>query len=764
MRAKAATEEVVRTCCAHNCGGRSVLDCTVRNGRLVKVEPGPAADPNYSGACVRCLALPKWVYSPDRLQHPLRRVGARGEGRFERCTWDEALDTIAERFKAIKQEHGPGSIGFARSSGLPRIGAYTRLADLLQASNLYGGVDMAVHMGLNSTFGDKGMFGQITNEWTDLPNADLIMVWGHNPAETGMTLFRLMLDAQASGSRLVVIDPRFSATAMHADWWVSPRPGSDTALVLGMLHVVIEEGLIDRKFALTHTVAPLLVRLDTGRYLRESDVISGGSDRGYQVWDAAAGAPRPAGAGAIPTLDGEYQVAGVPVKTAYRMLRELAAAYPPERVAAVTGVAAADVRDLGRAYGQARAATIDFGYGVDRYYHADLLTRAAAALASLTGNLGRPGAGVGVGSHTGGARTAALGPEGSPLPSWAGSTGVPRIAVGQRPLPVRALFIAGDELNQRVADQNRAIAWAQTLDFVVVVDHFMQTSAQWADIVLPASTFLESTHELVDVQTNRNSLMLKRRVIEPLFESRPDFDIERDLAVRLGFGEHYQDAPETIIARQIEESPDPALAGISLERLLEANGNLRLGVPEDPNVQYDTLRFTTPTGRAEFYREDLVPFGEALPVYKDGYEASPDHPLARRYPLVFSQTHARQRAHSTFATHPWFLELWPEPVLELHPDDAAARSLTNGDLAMVYNDRGHMVVKVAINPDYPTGLCNITQGWKAGQYRSGHLQGLTNGAINPAHEAVWGHANMPLNDTRVEVCRVTPEEAANGNP
>ncbi len=750
-RGQATQTRTVRTTCAHNCGGRAVLDCTVRDGKLVKVETGPHPDSRYTAACVRCLAIPKWVYSPERLQHPLKRVGERGEGKFERISWGEAIETIATRLKAVHDRHGPGSVAFTRSSGIARVGGYARIASLLQASNLYGGVDMAVHMGLNAMFGNRGMFGQNTNEWTDLPNAEMIISWGHNPAETSMTTFQLMLDAQAAGSQLVVVDPRYSPTAQHADWWLAVRPGSDTALLLSMVYVVLAEDLIDREFTMRHSVAPLLVRLDNQKYLREADLVEGGSATRYVVWDANAQAPSNVEDAASPALEGAFTVNGIPVKTAFQLLREMVADYAPDKTASLTGIAASEVRDLAIQYAKARTATISFGYGCDRYYHADLVTRAAGTLAVLTGNVGKPGACVGVVGNSAGARDAKLAQGGPTLPDWAKGTGVPRSKLGNEPLPIRALFMAGDELNQRVADQNRLLKWFQELDFLVVADHFWQTSAHWADIVLPASTFLESNYDLVDVQTNRNSLLLKRKVIDPLYESKTDFEIEQLLGRCMGYGEYFQDTPEDIIRQQIEESTDPGLTGITLADVLAAGGNMRLHVPESPRIHYADLTFGTATGRAEFYIEKLAPFGEALPVYKDDYEASPRHQLARKYPLVLIQTHARQRAHSSFSNSPWLLEIWPEPVVEMNSEDGAARGLKTGDVVEVFNDRGSVTLKVLLTQDYPSGLCNISQGWKAAQYRAGHMQGLTNGAVNPAQNYLWGQANMPLDDTRVEI-------------
>jgi molybdopterin-containing oxidoreductase family molybdopterin binding subunit len=601
---------------------------------------------------------------------------------------------------------------------------------------------MAVHMGLNNTLGFKGMFSQHANEWTDRPRSRLILVWGHNPAETAMTSMKFLLDARDAGARLVVIDPRYSATAMHANWWVAPRPGSDLPLALGLLHVLIAEALIDRRFTLEHTCAPFLVRSDDGRFLRVGDSIA--------VWDEAAQAAVGLDQALSPALEGRFEVAGVQVATAFTLLSEMVAEHPPERTAALTGLSVEDVVDLARAYARETPALIGFGYGVDRYRHGELVTRVAATMALLTGNIGKPGAGVGVQSHGQGFKEAQFGP-GPALPGWARTESIPNIEVGRRPLPVRALFCQGDWLNQRMANMNAALEYLQMLEFVVTADHFWQTTAQWSDILLPASTFLESVSPVRDAAIVGNSVLLRRKVLDPVGLSKPDVEIERELAERLGLGEWFRESPEDIVRRQIDGSRDPAFAGVDYDRLLAAGGGLRLDVPGEPNVQYDALRFATASGRGEFYVEALADLGEALPVFVPDHEAQPDHPLARRYPLVLVQTHARQRAHSTFYNVGWALEVWPEPVLEMNPEDAAARGLATGDLGEAFNDRGRVVAKVVGNPDFPPGMCNVTEGWKQHQYVAGNVQELTNNEINPAQTKLWGHANIPFFDTRVEV-------------
>ncbi|GMV85730.1 MAG: hypothetical protein AMXMBFR80_15850 [Dehalococcoidia bacterium] len=789
IAAVAGDEKVISTYCPPNCGGRCVLDCTVRDGRFVKVEPGQHPDPRYTAICVRGLTHPQRVYSPDRIKYPMKRVGERGEGKFERISWEEALDTIAAKLKEASESYEPGSIVFTGTSGGSTTD-YGRLAALLKVGLLNGymaskdratGIDIGNVQGMILTYGlDFGNFFSDANEWTDRANARLVIIWGNNPAETAMTSMRFLFDAQAAGTKVVVVDPRYSATAMHADWWVHPRPGTDPALAWGMISVIIDEGLVDEEFVLAHTIGPMLIRQTDGKYvqtplpeemtaippqvlaaaLAADPGLAGAFAASYMVWDRAQGKAVPQFEAQDPALTGDYVVDGVPVKTGYQMLKEMAAEYTPEKVEEITGVRAEEVRELGRLYGTLKPSTIGMGFGIDRQWASHTVGRLLGTLGGLTGNIGKPGASVGIASHGAGYHSAALGPDGrKPLPEGAGRT----MKVGVQP---RVIFSQGDFMNQYYADMNWTKELAKGLDFIVTADHFWQTSGLWSDIVLPVCTFLEAETDLVDIMSNRNAVILKRKVIDPLWESKSDAQIERELAERLGWGEYFQEKPDDVIRSQIEGSQDPRMEGITFEKVV-ADGGARLAVPLTPNVQNVALKFNTPTGRIQWYTEELIPFGEALPVYKDEFEASPNHPLAGKYPLVYTQAHARQRAHSTYFNSAWTLEIWPEPILEINPGDAEARGIATGDYVEAFNDRGRAVARAVLNPDYPPGLCNITEGWKQQQFKAGHFQELTNPATNPSYSvlfdlygmffpafAMFGMSNVSFGNTRVEVRKV----------
>lgn len=753
IAAVAGDEKVISTYCPPNCGGRCRLMATVRDGRLVKVEPGEFPDPRYTAICVRGLTWPQRVYSPSRLKFPMKRVGERGEGKFERISWDEALNTIATRIKESRDKNGPGSVAidYARLNALVGGNSYDAY---WKANGRSTGIDLSIGIGQMAVFGPvPGGFYSAdlsVNEWTDRPNARLQIIVGNNPAHTSMTSFRFLLDAQASGTKLVVIDPWHSATTIHADMWVRPHHGTDTALFLGMLNVLIERGLVDTAAALQYSSGPLLVRLDTKKYLREADIKPGGSDKKFVVWDLATESASVDGDAAQPALEGAYRVDGISTKTAYQLLKERAAEYPPEKVEQITGVPAAELNELAVMYGTLKPSTLGLGYGIDQSFHGGAASRLAAILAVLTDNWGKPGASVGIHSHGIGYWGATLGSGGEvPLPAEAKAKPDPKTAI-------KVAVITRDPMNNRYTDLNAFKEYVKGMDFVVNVEQYWGTTSLWSDIILPACTFFESPTELVAVEANRNSLLLESKAIEPMWESKPDWQIEKELAERLGFGQYFEHTPDQTIPSRVETSKDPAMEGITMAKLREA-GALRLNVPEKSRISkesYRTKPFPTATGRAEIYSEALLPIGEELPIFKDDFEASPNHPLAKKYPLVFNTHHAVQRAHSTYYDSAWLLEIWPEPILEINPVDAEARGLKTGDYAEAFNDRGHAVAKVVVNPDSPPGLCNIQHGWKQQQYRAGHHQELTNPKPNPADVIIGGTANIAFQDSRCEVRKV----------
>ena len=732
-------ETIVRTACPAHCPGNACgMLAHVRDGRVVKLEPAPFPDNSYTRICQKGLSSLQVLYHPDRLQYPLRRVGERGEGKWERLSWDEALDYVAEKLKDVAERYGSRSVAWVMGgpgSGTTKFGAYIRLAGCFQGTRVstWGYGDAADACGTTPTFGAH----RLGNFIASFDEPRLNICWGTNPGESTPFLMRSLLDDKEKGVPLVVIDPMFTITASKADEFLGIRPGTDTALALGMMHQVLEDGLEDREFLARYTVGPFLVRQDNGRYLRGRDLGPDGADE-YMVWDADAGQPRPAASLASPAIDGSYVAGGIAVKPAFQMLAELIREYPPARAAEITGVAEDRIVRLARVCATQRPVAIHTNMGLGRTYHGDTSFRAIGMLAALVGNIRLPGGG--------GHRLveynwgAFLNPRpGQPSYSRMGILGMYDAIAKGKPYPVRAVWFALINFINQCTDNNRILnEIIPSLDFIVVADMFMTTSARYADVVLPVCSFLEFTDM---VNGPFPYIQLQRQVIPPLYESKSDVQILRELAPRLGFGEYFKSEEEFIdlLLEPVE--------GVNVQTLKE--GPALLPVMSRPAGPAVTPRFRTPSGRIEFYVEKLLPFGEALPVYKEPLESSRSR-LAGKYPLSLIQVHSKFHVHSSFLKSTWLRELEPEPVLEMNPADAGQRNIQDGDVVEVFNDRGRARLSARLNPGVQPGVVNLAHGWWPADFKAGDLNALTNSEINPVHEVAY-EPNMAMNDNLVEV-------------
>ncbi len=737
-------EQVIRTACPAHCGGNACgILAHVRGGRVTKLEPADFPDARLRRICLKGLSSMQLLYHPDRLRYPLKRVGQRGEGKWQRISWDEALDTIADKLNKIAEKYGPKSVGFVLGgpgAGTVKFGAYTRFASLFQGTRVstWGYGDSAAPCANIAMFGAHyaGTF------LAGSDNPKLIIIWGTNPGEAAPFKMRDLLDEKEKGAKLVVIDPVFTTTASKADEYIGIRPGTDAALALGMMNVIMHDGLQDEGFIRSHTVGPFLVRSDNGRFLREGDAISGGADK-YMVWHAAASQALPSDSPQVsPSLRGVYRVNGIECQPAFQLLAELIAQYPPEKAAEITDVPADTIERLARAYATNKPANIRTDNGLARTYHGDLTFRAVCTLATLTGSITLPSQADN--------RNLVLnwGPflKADPNKSYS-RMGIlnmyPAILEG-KPYPIRAVWFAFINFINQCANSYKIInELIPKLDFIISTELFMTTTAQYADIVLPVCTFLEFS-DIVRGPTSY--LQLQQKVIEPLYESRSDMNILTELAKRMGF-EGYFDKTEEEFADLLLASGHPSVDGITVDRLKEGPAKANV-LPAMPSAK---ARFRTPSGKIEFYVERLTSFGEELPVYKEPLESGRT-PLAEKYPLVCVQVHSKFRHHSSYANIPWLLELNPEPVVDVNPADAESRGINDGDSVIVFNDRGKARLKAKLNEGIKPGVINISQGWWFDQFGEGGLNTLTHHVINPVQDALY-EPNMAMNDVLVEVKR-----------
>lgn len=746
---------LIRTVCDPNCHAspRCGITAHVEDGRIVKIEPGAFPLPEYDRrVCAMGMARLEQQYHKDRLRHPLQRAGERGQGQWRRISWDEAFDLLSNRLRQVAGQYGSRSLAFFAGSGaagvLTKNSAQRFAAALGATAYRAGGVDYGVPKGLEYMFGVPAStyFRPGGHEMADAVNSHMIVLWGGNGADTRLVDFHFITAAQQRGAKLVCIDPNRSATAARADQWISLRPGTDTALALGLLDEILRHGWQDAAFLRRHTNGPFLVRRDNGAFLRAADLF-GGNAVDYLVWDPSRDCAAARGRCDAPALYGNYRVtladgSAIDCAPSLELLRTLARDYSAERAGAITGVAPETIRELAREFAVRKPAAIRIGYGVDRWYYCDYTARAAANLVVATGNIGIAGGGISV--HDGSyAAPLNLHPFRSPGGREAAALDVVSLMKAIErgdPYPVRALWLSASNMfNQTSANRARVLrAIVPKLDLLVVVDHFMTDTAALADVVLPACTIFEKKDLVAGM-----FLQLQRRAVEPEGESKSDWDIFAGLAPRMGVGEYFAGAPEHYL-REMTETAHPLLEGITLDRL-EREDAVLLNRPRAPYVGFTDFQFRTPSGRIELYKEELVDYGAELPYYHEPVEASPANPLFKRFPLTLLFSHSRHRIHSSFANLPTFKRLEPEPTVEIHPADAAHRAIANDQPVRVYNERGSVCLKARLSSAVKPGVVVIPEGSWVKDFLDGDPYSLTHELVSSTSE------NYAFFDTLVEI-------------
>ena len=739
-----ANETVIRTACPNHCASNACgIQAHVLDGKVVKLAPADFPEPHIRRICLRGLSTLQMLYHPDRLQHPLKRTGNRGEGKWQRVSWDEALDTIADKFKDTAEKYGSKSVGFVLGgpgSGTVKFGAYTRFASLFEATRVscWGYGDASLPCAATAMFGAHNAGTFISS----LRNPKMTIAWGTNPAISAPFTMRSLLFGKQAGTKLVVIDPVFTTTASKADEYVGIRLGTDAALALGMMNAIMEDGLQDEDFIRAYTVGPFLVRNCDGRFLRECDAVVGGGDS-YMVWDTVTKQARPIDKpGVVPSLTGTYRVNGIECRPSFQLLTELVAQYPPEKASEITDIPAETIRRLAKVYATDKPANIITNNGLGRHYHGDLSYRAICTLAAITGNINLP---------RGGHRRvvynwdAFLQPVSDKAYSRLGILNMyPAILTG-KPYPIKATWFAFTNFVNQCANSNKIInEIIPQLDFIVDTALFMDATAQYSDIVLPVCTFLEFSDM---VNGPAPYLQLQQKVIEPLYESKSDVSILTELAKRMGFEDYFNKTEEEYVDLLLD-SGHSSVEGINVARLKQGPARINVSPPAQDDKPTE-IKFRTPSTRIEFYVEKLKPLCEELPVYKQPLEGK-EAPLAEKYPLVFVQVHSKFRHHSSYANIPWLLEINPEPVMDIHPSDAESRGIKDGDPILVYNDRGNAKLKAKINEGIKPGIINISQGWWFEQFEEGGFNTLSHDTINPAQDAIY-EPNMAFNDVLVQV-------------
>ena len=728
---------VVHSVCSHDCPDSCAVRVTVdATGRAVRIA-GDSAQPITQGfLCGKVAKYLDRVYSPDRVLTPLRRradapKGLRRAGHaqghaqsqdfaaFEPVSWDEALDAIAARLGSIAAQHGPESIlpySYAGTMGLLGYASMDRrFFHRLGASQLDRTICAeAGGQAWNLVYGRK-----LGTANPDFAHAKLILAWGANIHGNNVHLWPFVEQARRRGARLIVIDPYRTRTAALADWHIAIHPGTDVALALGMMHVILRDGLEDRSFIAerTHGFAALAERV-----------------------------------------------------------RE----YTPERVAAWTGLRAVEIEQLAREYSTTRPSVIRLNYGVQRAENGGTAVRAISMLPALIGSWSQRGGGAQL-SLSGSFqwdRAALERPDlmlASPLGRPARVVNMSRLGhalteLGTRPdaLPaegprVHALFVYNSNPAAVAPNQSAVRAGLLRPDlFTVVHEQFLTDTADYADYVLPATTFLE--HEEIQGAYGHTFVQHSAQAIQPLGQARPNVWLFRELAARMGFTEScFQDDAEAMMQQALNPGRDglsrnPGMAAISLDRLREA-GHLPLALSDDP----DALPFTsgpleTPSGKIEFYSETLARSGsDPLPGFTPPVE-SRHNAEAARFPLELLPRKADNYMNSTFANLDGHrrMEAHAAQQLEIHASDAASRGIAPGDPVRVWNDRGSITLRALLSDRIAPGVVAARLDWNKSNPDGIGINQLTSERLTDIGAAATFYSTL-VQVERIQVERISAE-------
>ncbi len=731
-------------CPMAGCHEYCIIKVHTRDNQVVKVESADTPlDPHWRCICLKGLASLKLLYSPERLRYPLKRTGQRGEGKWKRISWDEALDFIASKMLGIREKHGARSIRII-AGGSSSVGTIQRTSGL-RFANLWG----------SSTFEGKGYSSDGGNpasslfvlgeskqghsSWDSI-NSKMMVLWSYNAAETKFRTMRGFIEAIARGVKTFAVGPVFDATVSKADSFIPVRAGTDAALALAMINVIIEKKLYDEEFIRKHTVGPFLVNPRTGRFLRESDVRAKGDPGKYMVWDPVNDKPADSGSNVESALLGKYAVADMLCATSFQLLVERAREYPLRKATEITNVPAETIEKFAVEYATSKPASIYLSDGLAYTKFGDLGSRAIVILAALCGNIGVKGGGIttsirGLESpfNTRKATMPAGAPGQAEIPGSKNSArGWTSVREGT-PYPIKGLLIVNQNTFTSYGNASSYIEMIKNMDLVAVSEIQRTWTTDYADIVLPDATVFERE----DITRSGPYIVYQARAIDPLPEARCTFDLWKGLARRVGLGEHFDMSPEDFL-RVLLDSKNPMLEGINLETL-KKDGMMRMKNPPDLSSHFLDKKFPTPTGRAEIYVEDLVSYGDALPAYKENLEDPRSSILASKYPLTFLTKKNRRFTGTQSAHIGWLNEIEKEPALQINPADAGKRNISSSDRVRAFNDRGSVELKALVTEAVQPGMVNIHHGWARDQFFSGHYNLLTRpvddvDSINPSLE------------------------------
>jgi anaerobic selenocysteine-containing dehydrogenase len=637
--------------CPHDCPSQCALQVTVEAGRITDVA-GDARHPFTRGViCGKVHDYAERVYGPTRVLTPLRRVGPKGEGRFEPIGWDEAIDEIAHRWRRVIAQWGAEAIlpySYGGTLGLVQNRAGHALFYALGASRLDRTICVST-----AYAGWQGTLGTVSgNDSEQMVDSDLIVLWGINASHTHINAMTLVKQARRRGAFVVCVDPYRTPTARQADWHLMPRPGTDGALALGVMHVLIGEGRVDQDYIQRATLG-------------------------------------------------------------FTALAQHVKQYDPDRVAAITGLAADDIVAFAHRYGATRAAFIRVGIGLSRHDNGGMTCRTLACLPALTGAYAHPAGGALLASSGAFGLSNAVVERPDLMPQPAPRV-INMIQLGRALTdpdlapPVKALYVYNANPASITPNQELVLRGLAREDlFTVVHEQHLTDTTDYADLVLPATTSMEHT----DCYKSYGHfyVQLARPVIAPEGEARSNWAVTRLLAPALGLRDPHFGKSEDDLIREALASGDPSIEGITLERLeAERSVRLRLGRPYLPFAD----GAPTPSGKVEFLSETLAQAGlPALPTYTPLVEGPEHTELTRRYPLQCIVPPNRFFLNSSFSQSELLRRRQRGAAVLLHPADAASRGIRTGDAVLVRSARGEARFTAELTEDTREGVAVVEGIW-----------------------------------------------------
>lgn len=640
-------------------GGCGVL-VHVKDGKIIKIEGDPESPLSRGTMCVKCLASLEHVYNPYRIKYPMKRIGERGEGKWQRISWDEALNSIASKLKEIREKYGPESIAIGQGTGRHHYFFVVRFANALGTPNW-------CEPGLAQCFLPRVTVSLITygdffvcDYYGDI-SPKCLLVWGHNPLVTGPDGEIAVLVRRCLGKnpKLIVVDPRRTEMAEKADLWLQIRPGTDCALALSMLNVIINENIYDKEFVEKWTV---------------------GFDR----------------------------------------LCEHVKQYTPEWAEKVTWIPAEKIREAARMYALTKPACIEWGVALEHTPNCIQTLRAIALLPAVTGNIDIPGGNI-FGMHIvrpfpflydklpaemwekrlGSDKFKLLCGREAVLPSAHASTLFKAMRTGN-PYPIKAFLVFGNNALVTYANSKEVYEALMNLELLVVTDIYMTPTAEIADFVLPAATWLE-VDEIVAFPYLAENVVLVQQKIVGVEEAKPDEWILIELARRLNLP-HGTESLEEVLNYQLEP------LGITFEELKKRG---YVSVPIKYR-KYEEKGFNTPSGKVELYSSILEKLGyDPLPHYKEPPESPVSTPeLAREYPLILI-TGGRTPCffHSEGRQIPSLRKLHPDPIVEIHPETAKELGIKDDDWVLIETPRGRIKQRAKLTDGIHPKVVHVEHGW-----------------------------------------------------